>query len=212
MTVGILNPKGGTGKTTIAVNLARALQADNRAVLLLDTDPQGTAQDWQAAQAQERDMPAVVGVTEANALKRELTRLSSAYDDVIIDGSAKVQGITGATVSVSDIVLIPVRPSPTDLWGVADLVDVIRTRQEAAGTPKAAFVVSQQIVRTNLADVVQEALEGYELPVFEARTAQRVVYAESMIDGSTVLDDAPNSKAATEIRAIKEELLNFTQK
>lgn len=211
MVVGILNPKGGTGKTTLAVNLARALQADGWVVLVLDTDPQGTAQDWQAAQADESDMPAVVGVTEANALQRELRRLSSAYDAVVIDGSAKVQGMTGATVAVSDVVLIPVRPSPADLWGVADLVDVIRTRQNAAGSPAAAFVVSQQIVRTNLADVVQSALEEYELPVFEARTAQRVAYAESLIDGSTVLDDAPDSKAANEVKAIKDELLKFTQ-
>lgn len=202
--IGVLNPKGGSGKTTLATNVARALQLDGGAVLVVDTDPQGTATDWQAAQPDESDLPSVMSITNQKALSRELGRLSAAYDVVVIDGSAKTEGMMGAAVRAADVVAIPVQPSPADIWGAADLVAILRR----TGTP-AGFVVSRAIVRTNLADEVADALAGYDLPVLEGRTYQRVVYAEAMIQGRTVLDAEPEGKAAGEIRQITQDLLDL---
>ena len=116
----------------------------------------------------------------------------------------------GAAVKASDVVLIPVRPSPADLWAVGDLVEVVRARQEITeGSPPAAFVVSSAIVGTNLSGQVAEALEGYEIPTLEGRTCQRIIYAESMITGSTVLDEDKGGKAAGEIEAIRRDMLDL---
>ena len=207
--IGVLNPKGGSGKTTLATNLAHALQLEGQSeghpspVLIVDTDPQGTATDWQAAQGDGADLPSVVSITNRRALTAELSRLSAAYDVVVIDGSAKTEGMMGAAVGASDVVVIPVQPSPADIWGAADLVSIIRR----TGT-LAAFVVSRQIVRTNLADEIAEALAGYELPVLEGRTSQRVAYAEAMVRGVTVLEGS-DGKAAEEIHAITQNLLDL---
>lgn len=203
--IGVLNPKGGSGKTTLVTNLARGLQLEELDVLLVDTDPQQTATDWHK-RAENGDLPNVVGITSTKALEGEIGRLSGSYDAVIIDGSAKTEGMTGASVSVSDVVLIPVQPSPADIWGAKDLVDTLRG---APDPPKAAFVVSRQIVGTNLAHEVEEALEVYDYPILSGRTSQRVAFTEAMIHGSTVLDDEPEGKAASEIHNIMDDLLEL---
>jgi len=214
--VAVLNPKGGSGKTTLAVNVACALQrrgdSGGRRVLIVDTDPQATARDWRAAAGEDAEgVPGVVGVEDAGTLKSELPALASGYDLCMIDGSAKTKGVMGAAVRAADVVLIPVRPSPADLWGVADLVDVVKARQEITGgaPPKAAFVVSQAVTGANLSDDVTGALASYDLPTLEARTGHRVAYAQSMIGGRSVLDGKAGSKAAAEIETITDELTHL---
>ena len=205
MVIGILGPKGGCGKTTLATNLARAIYLEGASVLLIDSDPQGTARDWHASQPENYDSFEVVGMEPRN-IARGLGHLSASYDVVVIDGAAKFEGSALDLVESCDVVLIPVQPTPADVWGAADLVNVIKPLQERTGRPLAAFVVSRQIPGTNLAAGVSDILEAYGLPVFEARTSQRVAYAEAMIDGRTVLDVEPEGKAASEIRAIAQEL------
>ncbi len=105
---------------------------------------------------------------------------------------------------------VPVQPSPYDIWATSDLVEIIKVRQQVAeGRPRTAFVISRAITGTTLAADVNGALAQYELPIFEARTSQRVVYANSAVEGSSVLDDEPNGPATHEIRAILSELKEF---
>ena len=106
----------------------------------------------------------------------------------------------------------PLQPSPYDIWATADLVDLLQQRQEIAdGQPKAAFVISRQIKGTRLASDVREALHGYDLPVFQAGTVQRVIYASSAMTGQTAFDLEPTGPAAQEINAIKDELEAFAK-
>ena len=207
--VAVLNQKGGAGKTTLATHLARALQLAGAGVLVADSDPQGSARDWYAAAGDDADLPPVVGI-DRPAMFRELPKLSGGADWIIVDGAPQVHDLAAAAVRVADVVLIPVQPSPYDIWSTADLVDLLKQRQEIAdGQPKAAFVVSRQIQGSRLAGDVREALEGYKLPVFEAGTVQRVIYANSATTGQTALDLEPNGPAAKEINAIKAELEAF---
>ena len=207
--ISILNPKGGAGKTTLVTNVATALHRRGSGVLIIDTDPQATARDWRdAANGTAEKLPGVIGGS-ASMLGDELGPLTASYDYVLIDGSAKTEGVTGAAVRAADVVLIPVRPSPADLWAVADLVEIIQARRQVADRPKAAFVISAAPVGANVSDQVAEALEAYELPIFESRTGQRVAYAETLM-GSTVLE-RPGSKAAAEIEAVTDELIAFLE-
>lgn len=200
--VGLISAKGGCGKTTLCVNLARAIQLDGNDVVVVDTDPQRTACHWASRQPDGYGLPVRhVGDVEGDTLHKRICAASEGADLAMIDGSAKIDGGTGAAVRASRAVLIPVQPTPADTWGSQSVVKVVKQ----TGTT-AAMVVSRQIVRTNLANEVTEGLSAYGLPVFDSRTSQRVAYAESMFEGKTVLDISGAKKAKDEIQDIASEL------
>ncbi len=201
LTIAVLNPKGGSGKSTLATNLARALQHARRSVLVVDLDPQGTTLDWKNQEPEGTGLPPVVQILDAKTLG-DLDQLAAGFEFVVMDGSAKVERLTGAAVRAADLVLIPVRPSPADLWGVADLVAAVHR----SATP-AAFVISQQVAGTIMAAEMTEALVDYDLPVLDGRTSQRQAYAHAMARGLAVLDYEPGGKAAAEVQAITDEVL-----
>jgi chromosome partitioning protein len=206
MIIAILNQKGGAGKTTISVNLAMALQQSGQKVLLVDSDPQGSARDWHAAG--NGNLLTVIGL-DRPTLDKDIKALNG-YNKILIDGAPQLAEMAVSAIKCADIVLIPVQPSPYDIWAAEDLVEVIKTRQQVTnGKPKAAFVISRQITNTNLGKEVRDALNGYELPVFQAGTFQRIIYAKTAATGNTVLDAEPNSEAAIEIKQIAKELEEF---
>lgn len=201
--IAVLNQKGGSGKTTIAINLAHALQRQKKKVLIVDADPQGTARDW--SESRTAGLCPVVGL-DRESLARDLPAITESYDWVVIDGPPQLAGISAAAVKVADAVLIPVQPSPYDIWSCADLVDILDARRTVTdGLPHAAFVVSRSITNTKLSNQVSEALEDYGLPVLNARTTQRVAYPTTAAVGGTVFDE-PTGQAAREIEEIREEV------
>ncbi|MHC5862745.1 ParA family partition ATPase [Nostoc sp.] len=202
--IATLNQKGGSGKTTIATNLAHALKRDNYTVLLIDSDPQGSARDWNEASG--GNIIPVVGL-DRETLAKDLQAISQGYDWIVIDGAPQIAKLSAAAVKAADLVLIPVQPSPYDIWACADLVDIIAARREVTnGKPKAAFVISRAIKNTKLSGEINQALSDYGLPVLKAGTTQRVVYPTTAAEGLTVFSD-PSSDAAKEINALKKEVL-----
>ena len=195
--ISVLNPKGGSGKTTISTNLARALHDRGHSVLIVDSDPQGSARDWHAAN--EENPIELVALDRPNNVKT-LRSMAENYDFVVIDGAAKLEDMIAACIKVSDFVLIPVQPSPYDIWAASDLVDFIKARQEVTdGVPLAGFVVSRVVEGTRLCSDVRAALDEYALPVFETTITQRQVYPQTAAEGATVFDgDNPKAKAETQ--------------
>lgn len=207
--IAILNPKGRSGKTTLATNLARALHNREQGVLLVDTDPQGSARDWHAVT--NTNPLDLVGLDRPNNLKT-VDSMAGAYDYLIIDGAAKLETMLAATIKVSDLILIPVQPSPYDIWATGDLVEVVRARQEIMeGRPKAAFIITRKISGTKLGSDVRAALAEYELPVLEAETVQRQVYPRSAAAGLTVFDEN-DAKAREEIERMIDEIMHMLEK
>lgn len=195
--IGLVHSKGGTGKSTIAVNLARALQLRGAAVVVIDTDPQGTAQNWKASNTRGDDLPPVFGVTKAGALQQDVRRLSKAFDVAVIDGKAHLQAMDAAIIKTADLVLIPVQPSPADIWPTEAIVEMIQARRMVADKPAAAFVVSRRKPGTNLSAGVEDVLQRFGLPVW-AGTHDRVAYAQAIGQGLGVVD-MNDRKAAAEI-------------
>lgn len=202
----VINEKGGVGKTTITTNLGRALQKAGKDVLLVDADPQGSLRDWYAAAGEEHDLPSVVAM-DRPALFKDLPRLAQAHDWTLIDGAPSVEELAVAAIKAADAVLIPVQPSPYDIWAAESLVSLVKTRQELAGRPAARFLISRQIVGTKLSQEIRDVLVGYELPVMSAYTCQRVVYATSAAQGSSVLDAEPQGAAASEVQGMLKEVV-----
>ena len=201
--IAVLNQKGGSGKTTIATHLARALQLAGAEVLLVDSDPQGSARDWAAVR---EDQPLTVVGIDRPTIDRDVKAIGR-RDFVVIDGAPQAADLAVSAIKAADFVLIPVQPSPYDIWATADLVELVKQRIEVTdGRLQAAFVVSRAIKGTRIGGEVAEALAGYELPILESRITQRVSYPGTAAAGTTVLESEPEGDAAREVQALAAEI------
>jgi len=201
--IAVLNQKGGSGKTTIATHLARAFQLSGFSVLLIDSDPQGSARDWAAVR---EDQPLTVVGIDRPTIGRDLKNIGS-KDFIIIDGAPQAADLAVSAIKSADIVLIPVQPSPYDIWATADLVELVKQRIEVTdGKIKAAFIVSRMIKGTKIGNEVTDILSEYNLPVLESKITQRVIYPSTAAKGNTVLDENPDNAASIEIMSLYEEI------
>lgn len=205
-TIAVLNQKGGSGKTTIATHLARAIQLDTRSTILVDSDPQGSARDW-AAMRDEQPLP-VMGI-DRPTLERDIPRIAKS-EYVVIDGAPQVRELAVSAIKAAQLVLIPVQPSPYDIWATSDLVDLVKQRIELTdGKLRAAFVISRAIPNTRLDAAVGGSLADYGLPVLESRIYQRVAYPGSASSGKTVFDIDPTGDAAADFMKLRDEVVQL---
>lgn len=204
--IAVMNQKGGVGKTTLSTHLAKAYQRMGKDVLLVDSDPQGSARDWAAADP-DQTLP-VVGL-DRPTLEKDIKPVKRNVDIVIIDGPPRHEEVMVSAIKVADVVLIPVQPSPYDIWAISDLVALLKERQSLLGSPKCAFVLSRVIKRTRIGGEVREALDEVGLPVFKSFTSQRVIYPNAASKGHTVYDYPQETEAIAEMDAIVTELDAF---
>ena len=143
-------------------------------------------------------------------MHREIPALGSSHDWVIIDGPPRIYGVAKSAIAASDIVVIPVQPSPYDVWAAKEIVDLITEVRVIKANLNAVFAVNRKIVGTAIGRDVADALAGYPVPVLSAAISQRVGFAESAAAGQTVLETDPSGSGAQEIRAMVAELMERT--
>lgn len=199
--IAVVNLKGGAGKTTLAVHLARGLEITGHSVAILDTDPQHSALDWHAA-GDGTGIEVIEGQQNSLDLRNQVDALVSDFGVLIIDGAPHAAALTQVAIGAADLILIPVTPSPLDIWATQEVVDLVKQQRRRRRKLKAAFVMWRIIPRTKIIDTAADALTHMKLPLLRTRIHQRVNYAAAMIEGKTVLDTARTGPAAAEIRAL----------
>lgn len=201
--IAVLNEKGGTGKTTLAINLATALHRRGQRVVLVDADPQGSARDWRAASPENADLPPVVALDRPQLLSSISTL---AADIVVIDTPAKAEAMTAGVVRVAHVALVVIQPSGVDIWASAAAVKLIQQKIDVGGQIDGAFVLNRVSAVSKLSkEVISGAWNAYGLDQMTATIGNRVSFAQSMTDGLSVYDLADNV-AKTEIDALIKEL------
>jgi chromosome partitioning protein len=141
-------------------------------------------------------------------LHRDLPAIAKDYEFVLIDGAPAVNDLGRAAVLASDLILIPVQPSPYDVWASAETVQLIREAREFSSKIRAAFLINRVIANTAIARDLGRALTQFpDVPVLPAALGQRVIYAESAARGLSVIEAAPASEAAREIGYLARQLL-----
>ena len=205
MIISILNQKGGVGKTTLAVNIARSFTKKNKKTLLVDSDPQGSALNWH--ERSNGDLLDMVCLSK-NTFEKDIDMFTNTYDYIFIDGIPRVSPLTICAIRCSDVILIPVQPSPYDIWATEEIVRHAKDRHQITnGRLKTSFIVSRKISNTNIAKDIAIELSKMEIPVFTNGTCARVAYATSVEKGITVLDgEYYGSEACKEIENISQEL------
>ena len=201
--IAILNEKGGTGKSTLATNLATALHRRGQRVVLVDADPQGTARDWRAASPDGADLPVVVALDRPQMLASIAALVA---DVVVIDTPAKAEAMTAGVVRVAHLALVVIQPSGADIWASAAAVKLIQQKIDLGGQLDAAFVLNRVSAVSKLSkSVVGGGWNDYGLDQMDSVIGNRVAFAQAMTDGVSVYELA-DSAAKAEIDALINEL------
>jgi chromosome partitioning protein len=203
--VTVAQQKGGAGKTTLLAHLAVAFARRGREVALLDADPQGSLALW-LSQREARLGPDSHLYGEATresgaALERRIRALAKEAELVFIDSPPRTDDTPLAAIRASDLVLVPVQPSPMDLWATRP------TLQLAASAGKPTLLVLNRLPpRGKLAGEMAALLRSFQVPIAKASLGNRTAYAAALAEGRAVGELQPRGKAAAETAALADEV------
>lgn len=203
--------KGGSGKSCLAQNLAVYFARDKKAiVLMVDCDPQRTTSDWIQARNSDPSLSAINCIQLYGKIRNDLLSLKQHYDYVIVDCGGQDNLALRAAMSVAEHAIIPLRPKRRDLKTVEHMEDMLSTCKMVNPKLMASFVITQCPSLPNQAGRILEAKDvcrSYGINVLDNVTFSRNIYDDSEEQGSSVLENEPDGKAAQEIIAIAEEIL-----
>ncbi len=197
----VAQQKGGAGKTTVAAHLAVALSQKGNRVAIVDIDPQGSMSYWHNIREQALG-EGYTGVSFTSVsgwrVASEISRLKKGADYIVIDSPPHTETEARTAIRGADLVVIPVQPSPTDLWAT-------KATLELAKAERVPVKVVMNRVPANSRLAVTIAAELPELS--EVTLGNRVLFASSLMEGRCATEIDPSSVAAKEIKSLVAEIV-----
>jgi len=201
--------KGGTGKSTLATNIAAYLAKSGQDVLLLDTDRQGSATNWAATRAADPSLAKVHSVAKTGDVNSAARDLAQRYKHVVIDAGGRDSRELRSAMLAADKLFVPIKASQFDLWTVETMNEIVGTSLGFNPNLKALALVSMAPTnpQINEAQEAAEMLKGFEhLMLCSAIIRERKAYRDATSQGRGVVE-LDNDKATAEIEALAAQVL-----
>jgi len=203
MVIAVVSAKGGTGKSTITLNLGGTLSSAGRRVLIIDADPQGSIAQW--AKKSKQKEPTIL-VESSPAVHRKIKKLYTNYDYVLFDSPPTFKKRVRSVISLVDRLIIPVSPGMADYWSTKKLLELYFEEKERRPKLDARLLISRIDRRTKMGREFRPFLERLSIPIFVSEIPQRIIYSESWMERKTVDRLKPNSDGAKEFRSLAQEV------
>jgi chromosome partitioning protein len=197
--VAVAQRKGGAGKSTVAANLATTWAAAGQRVALLDTDPQKTLARWFAERGSAGTRAKALDFEDPSGwrLPAAIERMARGHDIVVLDTPPHADTDARIAIRAADLVLVPLQPSPADLWAMeGTLALVAEERREAV------LVLNRVPSNGKLREEIARELVRRKLPLLEPGFGNRTAFAAAFTHGLGVVESAPKGIAADEARAV----------
>ena len=204
--IGVVQVKGGAGRSTIATNLAAAL-SEKSSTTLIDCDmPQGTAASWAAIRKEEGRLGNLEPVT-ASGCKALVSRVQGAKTDyVVIDAPPRIEEVTRAILMLSNLVLVPLGASAAEVWATSDLLTTLDEARQKTNDLDARIVWTRFRAYTRSAQEISQAVKKeLPIPVLKTKLGFRVAYAETLARGLSVAEWSDKT-AKDELKALIREI------
>jgi chromosome partitioning protein len=201
----VAQQKGGTGKTTLVVQLALAfIKFHNLKVAIIDTDPQGSLGKWFMIRSDNglSDTNLTFKTASLWGAQYESKILKQDHDIIFIDTPPKIESDARPAIEAANLVIIPVAPSPVDFWATEGIIEIAKKAKR-----KILIQINRANYRSKLISKTHEYIKSIKVAAIDTLIGHRQIYVASMGEGKTVVEKQRKSKAVDEIKKISEQIL-----
>lgn len=201
--IAIAQQKGGAGKTTLAAHLGVVLSGYGLSVAMVDVDPQGSLGYWYGIRDRIKDdqlAPLSFLASSGVRLGTDLRQLKQTHDFIIIDSPPHADTEARSAIRYADLVVIPMQPSPLDLWATQATLKMARQAKVPV-----KMVLNRVNPQAKLSQKMREEMKDMSLCLF----GNRVAFASSLMAGKGISEVAPGSTATHEMEALADSILDY---